>query len=208
TTQTCGNCYQQSKLTRAAAAVVVDKDITESRDSDGDRTFTYWLTMEFVTQRREEIEVRTSVGSGFYRDVEISDEIPIQYLETEPDLIEVEEGSYATGATVLRWMALVIGCAWLGALWLSGRWTVEALRARRYGKVETAKVVNVVKTAIKVNGGPRFRIVWMDAQGREGRSLLKKAREVQGWHGSDDIRIYQGLKRSWWAGDIGDRAER
>ncbi len=190
---------------RRALAVVEDKFVQEGRDSDGNRTYTYYLTLEFVTERREEISFSRSVGKVFYRAHDLGEEIELRYLKSEPETVEVEEGSYARGAAVLRWVALVFGILWLIGLWVVGRWTVEALRARRYGTVELAEVVEVVKTSVRVNNRPRFRIVWKDAQGREGRSMLRKAADVEGWHGRDQIRIYQGLKRSWWARDIGDR---
>ncbi|MEL7255609.1 MAG: DUF3592 domain-containing protein [Pseudomonadota bacterium] len=190
---------------REAVAVVEDKYVTERRDSDGDRTYTYYFVLDFVTQRREEMRVTKSVGSGFYRGTDVGGELPIRYLESDPETVEVQEGGYALGAAILRWVALLIGCIWLAGLWVTGRWTVEALRARKYGKVEEATVVEVVKTSVRVNNQPRFRIVWKDSAGREGRSMLRKAADVEGWHGRDAIRIYQGLKRSWWARDIGDR---
>ncbi len=190
---------------RGAVAVVADKYVTESRNSDGDRTYTYYFVLDFVTQRREEMQVTKSVGSGYYRETDVGGELPIRYLESDPETVEVQEGGYALGATILRWVALAIGLLWLAGLWLTGRWTVEALRARKYGKVEEATVVEVVKTSVRVNNRPRFRIVWKDSDGREGRSLLRKAADVEGWNGRDAIRIYQGLKRSWWARDIGDR---
>lgn len=193
---------------RTAVAVVEDKYVREGRDSDGNRTYTYYLVVDFLTQRREEVNVSKTVGRGFYREQAVGDEIEIRYLESQPETVELREGNYARGATALRWVALVLGVIVLGMLWVTGRWTVEALRARKYGAVEMAEVVEVVKTNVRVNNRARFRIVWKDAQGREGKSMLRKAADVEGWHGRDPIRIYQGLKRSWWARDIGDRMER
>ena len=190
---------------RVALAVLQDKQVRESRDSDGNRTYTYYFVLDFVTQRREQMNVRKSVGRGFYDTQDVGDELQIKYLESDPDTVEIQDGDYARGAAVLRWVALVFGIVWLGALWVTGRWTVEALRARQYGTVEIAEVVEVRRSNVRINNRARYRIVWKDAQGREGHSLLKKGNEVEGWHGRDPIRIYQGVKRSWWAGDIGDR---
>lgn len=192
---------------RIATAAVADKYVRESRDSDGNRTYTYYLVMEFVTQRREEMSVRKSVGSSFYRRVDTGDAMEIRYLESDPDTVELREGDYARGAAALRWVALVLGVIWLGLFWVIGRWTVEALRARRYGQVEMAQLKEVMRTNVRINNSPRYRLVWTDGAGREGRSMLKKASEVEGWHGRDPIRVYQGMKRSWWAGDIGDRPD-
>jgi hypothetical protein len=112
-------------------ALVTNKYTTESRDSDGNRTVTYWLDIEYVTEAGEEMRRSETAGSGFYRGVAVGEEIEIRYLRSAPHVTELEEGSYATGAAVARWIALGVGLSWLGMLWMVGRWTVEALRARR-----------------------------------------------------------------------------
>ena len=100
----------------------------------------------------------------------------------------------------------MIGLVWLAALWITGRWAVEALRARRYGACEMAEVTGIERSAVRVNNTPRYRLTWQDGRGRRGQSLLRKKRDVDGYGAGDRVRIYQGLKRPWWAGDIGDRA--
>ena len=57
----------------------------------------------------------------------------------------------------------------------------------------------------RVNKQPRFRIVWRDMQGREGQSLMHKAADVGGIRPGDTVGIYQGVKRAWWVGDVGER---
>ena len=84
---------------------------------------------------------------------------------------------------------------------------MEAGRARRYGAREVAHVTEVVRTNFKVNGRPRYRLVWRDEAGREGKSLLRKPGDLEAYRNGDPVVIYQGLKRPWWAGDIGDRPE-
>ncbi len=191
-----------------ATALVEDTFFTESQDSDGDLTITYWVVISFITQAKEEITVTRTVGSQLYRTLAPDQEIEMRYLASDPEVTELEEGSYASGARVARGIALVLGVIWLVALWMTGRWTVEALRARRYGRCEMAEVTAVERSAVRINNRARFRVLWKDGQGRPGKSFLRKAHEVKDLNAGDAIRIYQGLKRPWWAGDIGDRAER
>lgn len=190
---------------REAIAVVKEKYATESRDSDGDRTVTYWLTLEYETQSGKALTHSRTVNSSEYRSAEEGGELSLLYLEKDPTRTELTEGSYADGARVAQIIALIIGLMWLGALWITGRWAVEGARARLYGACEEAEVTQVVRTAVRVNNKPRYRLLWTDGQGRQGKSLLRKRADLEGYSAGDRIRIYQGLKRPWWAGDIGDR---
>lgn len=188
-----------------AVAVVTEKYTTESRDSDGDRTVTRWLTLEFVTQRGRPIEVTDSVSSSEYRRAAEGQEFDLLYLRSDPTQVELTEGSNAKTARVTQIIALIVGLIWLGALWWIGRWAVEAVRARRYGAREEAHVTEVRRTNVKVNNRSRYRLIWRDADGREGQSLLHKPENLDMFSNGAPITIYQGLKRPWWAGDIGDR---
>lgn len=191
---------------RPAVAVVVGKEVTESTDSDGDRTVTYWLTLEYAAGG-EVIRNRTTVNSGEYRRAGEGEELEIWYLESDPRRVEVTKGENAGSARVFQVMSLLFGVIWLGLFWLVGRWVVEAVRARRYGTCEWAEVTEVYRTAITVNNRPRYRVKWRDGQGRAGKSLLRKRRDVEEVRPGGKVRIYQGLKRAWWAADIGDRQE-
>lgn len=190
---------------RRAMALVTEKYITESTDSDGDRTVTRWLDLEFTTQAGEGIAITKSVGTGEYHRARKGAEIELWYLESAPTRVEITRGSNAQGARVLQIILLVLGALWLGLLWLVGRWVVEAVRARRYGTCEPAEVTEVFRTSVKVNNRPRYRLKWRDGQGRAGQSLLRTSEDLESFRPGSPIRIYQGIRRAWWAGDIGDR---
>ena len=192
---------------RHTLALVTEKYITESTDSDGDKTITRWLDLEFTTQAGERIAMSKSVDKAEYHRAIEGEEIDLWYLESAPQKVEITRGSNARGARILQIVMMVLGAIWLGLFWVVGRWVVEAVRARRYGTFETAEVTEVFRTSVRVNNRPRYRLTWRDGQGREGKSLLHKAEELEGFGPGTPVRIYQGLKRSWWAGDIGDRAE-
>lgn len=188
-----------------ARAMVAERYTTESVDLDGDRSITYWLGLDYVTQAGEEINLLETVNSGEYRRVAVGDEIDILYLQSAPRRVEVTPGSHAQGAKVARIIGLVVGLMWLALLWVVGRWAVEAARARRFGERLEAKVTEVYRTAIRVNNRPRYRLKWKDHSGRTGQSLLRRRADVEHYKPGDAIRVYQGLKRQWWAGDTGDR---
>ena len=190
-----------------AVAQVTDKYWTESTDSDGDRTVTYWLSFDFVTQAREEVRVTESVGRGVYDRASVGSQMDIWYLQSQPDRIEVTRGSNRQGANITQVIALVLGAVWLGLFWLVGRWVVEAVRARRYGESEEVEVTEVYRTSVRTNNRPRYRLIWRDGQGREGKSLMRKAEDLKNYEPGSKIRIYQGLKRPWWVGDVGDPPE-
>lgn len=192
---------------RHALALVTEKYITESTDSDGDKTITRWLDLEFSTNAGERVAMSKSVSQGEYHRAIEGEKIDLWYLESAPQKVEITRGSNAQGARIMQIVMMVLGAIWLGLFWMVGRWVVEAVRARRYGAFEAAEVTEVFRTSVRVNNRPRFRLKWRDGQGREGKSLLHKAENLEGFGPGAPVRIYQGLKRSWWAGDIGDRAE-
>ena len=191
----------------SAIARVTDKEKTVKRNSDGKRTTTYYLTLQFSTQTGKDISVRSSVGSRKYNSVQEGDEIPLYYLASAPETTEITKGSHRKGSRITQFIALMIGLGWLAALWIIGGWTVSAVRARRFGPRKEAMVQEVKRTGVKINNQPRYRLVWRDAEGREGQSLLHRYSELESLKPNDIIHIYQGPKQSWWVGDVGERPE-
>lgn len=190
---------------RETVAQITERNLTESRDSDGDKTVTYYFHLDYTTNGRREMSIRKSVGSSMYNAHDVGDRIQIWYLETQPDTVELDRGSNAQVARVMQWVGLAFGLAWLGSLWLIGRKAVAAVRARRYGARQEARVQDVERTAVTANGKRQFRLVWRDSQGRTGKSMMGKHAKFDGISTGDTVTIYQGLKISWWSGDVGDR---
>ena len=188
-----------------AKAEVSEKYITTSTDSDGDTTTHYWLTFTFITAGKEEITLNETVGTSLYRRVEPGETFELHYLESEPERVETSPGSNRSASGFTQVAALIFGALWLFGLWKVGGWAVAAVRARRYGRREVAKVVEIARTGVTINNRPRYRLVWRDAQGREGKSLLRKSEDLSGLGRDDEIDIYQGVKLSWWVGDVGER---
>lgn len=189
---------------RESVATVRDKYFTESTDSDGDRTVTYYLVLDYITDAGKEMNINRAVGSGLYNRSNAGDTMPIWYLESAPDRTELRRGETLTGSRVAQWIGLVFGLLVLGFGWYSGRWAVAAVRARRYGVRETAAVTGTKRTAVKVNNKSRYRLTWREASGREGESLMYPYDELGGYPVGSEIAVYQGITRAWWTGDVGE----
>jgi len=136
---------------RSAVAVILNKEKTTQREPDGDTKINYWLTLEFVTGLGEDVTVRRSIGKSRYRSVQEGDAQTVFYLASEPDRIELSQGSHQKGARITQWIALFAGLIWLAALWMTGGWAVSAVRARRFGNREQALVQEVMQTGLKIN---------------------------------------------------------
>lgn len=190
---------------RETVATVVDKYYTESTDSDGDRTVTYYLVLDYVTDAGEEMQISRSVGSGEYNRAKSGDRMPIWYLESEPDRTELSRGEHKRGSRIAQVIGLIFGALTLGALWYAGGRAVAAVRARRYGAQETATVTGLKRTAVSVNKKSRYRVTWREQNGREGESLMYPYEELDDLPVGAEITIYQGIKRAWWTGDVGER---
>ncbi|WP_136441405.1 DUF3592 domain-containing protein [Pacificoceanicola onchidii] len=192
---------------RRTQAEVLDKEISESTDSDGDTTYTYYLTLAYSTNTGEDIVKDSSVSKGFYWETDIGDFIPILYLESQPRRIETNEGSNRTAGQVMQIIGLVDGLLFLGAFWYSGRRAVAAIRARRYGARESVTVAELYATSVTVNNRRRYRLKWRDAQGKVGYSLMYPKDALLPYPPGHRITIYQGIKKAFWEGDVGPRPE-
>lgn len=192
---------------RVATATVAEKYTTTSRDSEGDESTSYWLTFTYVTDDKEEITLTETVGTTLYHSVAPGGTFDLVYIEAAPRIVESSPGSNRSAARGAQMIALVFGTGWLLGLWKVGGWAVAAARARHYGRREEAKVTALHRTRIRVNNHPRYRLKWEDAHGRTGTSLLHRCEAFSGIAPGHKIAIYQGVKHSWWVGDVGERPE-
>ena len=80
-------------------------------------------------------------------------------------------------------------------------------RARQFGEKRSAKVQDVVRAELRVNGIRFYRLIWVDDTGEHGRSIMfswfRKDRAQPG----DNITVFRGPDHTWWEGDVGPRAE-
>lgn len=190
---------------RETAAEIVDKRREVSTDSDGDQEITYYFDLRFDTYEGERVVVSRSVGSGAYYERDIGDSVAIWYLQSQPDTTELSRGENRTTSAITRWIALLFGIAALVAMWIPGRKAVAAVRARRYGARESAEITGIKPTSYTVNNRHRYRLTWREQSGRAGESLAYKEEQLDGFRPGAKITVYQGIKRAWWTGDVGER---
>ncbi|MFK7940684.1 MAG: hypothetical protein AB8B82_14985 [Roseovarius sp.] len=190
---------------QTATATVSKKYTTTSRDSDGDVTTQHWLGFSYVTSDKQDIDTLITVGTRLYRSVEVGGTFDLLYLPSEPDRIETRPGSNRTVSRFTQGAALVFGMAWLTGFWIVARWAVAGVRARKYGQRHRVQLTEIRRTNLRINNRPRYRLIWQDPDGGQGRSMLQRKASVSALRAGDTVDIYQGIKSSWWIGDVGER---
>ncbi|SEO70723.1 Protein of unknown function [Salinihabitans flavidus] len=193
---------------RTATATVMERSTTTSRDSDGNRSTTYYLSLRFETRENRVMNVRRSVKRGIYSSVAEGDTLPVWYLPSDPDTVAMSENEKQASANLLQMLSLGFGALTLGMLWYSGHGAVAAVRARRFGRRETATVTGLKRTNTQVNKKYRYRLTWRERNGRVGESLMYPREALEDIPEGSEIAVYQGLKRAWWTGDVGERRGR
>ena len=73
------------------------------------------------------------------------------------------------------------------------------------GARETARVTGTKRTNYRVNNRYRYRLTWEEQSGRHGESLAYKEHHLTPYQPGQEITVYQGIKRAWWSGDVGER---
>ncbi len=192
---------------RETTAVVTDKYYRESRDGDGDVSTSYYVVLEFRTRRGREMEVHRSLGLTEYNRLPEGQSLPIWYLESEPDRIEITRGQYRSGSAIAQCIGLAVGLIFLGVFWYTGRNAVAAVRARRHGVREPARVTGIEPSNVRVNNQRLYRVHWQEQSGRTGKSMVFRREVLSLLRPGDTITVYQGLKRAWWEGDVGPRPD-
>lgn len=191
---------------RFARAVVVDREMVQSTDSDGDTTYSHYLTFRFKTEDGGRTQ-RVRVGSDYYSDALVGDERVIRYLRGDPATLETEVGAYRRVGTVLRWIGLAFGIAGLVTLWSFGQAANRAIRARRDGEKRRAVVTEIRDTAVRVNNRRQARLIWREEDGRTGRSLMRAGEELRRlYDAGDEIVVFRLGRHAFWEGDVGPPA--
>lgn len=177
----------------------------ETTDSDNDTVITYYLDLTYQTRDGAQMALTQDVTEDVFERSEKGASMQIWYLADDPDTIEVTRGDNLTLGRVTRVIAIVLGLI-AGSIAVFIGWrTLDAIRARRSGKIVTGKVLRIARSAWEVNGTPRYRVVWQERGGPEGYSLLYKQDEIQGLSIGSEITLYKGRKYAWWRGDVGPR---
>ncbi|QHQ35614.1 hypothetical protein [Algicella marina] len=190
-------------------AVITDKDIEISYDSDGDKQTTYRLYFNVELPGRT-LADDDSVGRKFYNAQRIGDRLPIRYWRPDPDVNEIEPGSTTTAIWITKIIAVVALTAALAWGYIAYEKAAKATRMRKGGERRRARVTEHMRTGITVNNRRMYRMCWRDEAGMSGRSMLHRLSYLEDFPEGTEIWVYAdpaGRKRSWWEGDVGPREE-
>lgn len=190
---------------RTAEARVLNRYIRQ-QDGGTDQV-SFIVAIDFTTPEGERIVLERGVPEESFQKMVPGSRIEVQYLPDTPRRVEVTEGAYRSGAVALQRVALGFGIIWLILLWRVGTWSVSAVRAREAGPREEVEVVRVQRTPYRVRRQRYFRLVWRDAQGTEGESLLNWRRTVASHRPGTTTHVYRDGTATWWVGDVGERSE-
>ena len=206
--------YQSLKLGMAfdVEGIVTSATVTDRRTETvrraGETETYYHVTFAYETADGP-MEVERKVSRGVFRDMVPGASRDIRYLASRPRVMEHTVGHIWQGGQVMRWVSLGFGLAALGAFWWTARPAVEALRARKYGRAEWAKVYKIDErvSKSKETESRTHVLVWRDARGEMGESLPSSSRTRYFRYGpTSDIEVFRDSRgKTWWVGDVGPR---
>ena len=177
---------------------------------DGRTETDHYVTFAYVADG-ERLVVERKVDRALYRDMTPGATREIRYLPYSPRTMEHTVGSNWQAGQVIRWLSLALGVGTLGALWWTARPAVEAIRARKFGEAERAKVWSIDERKTRTKHGTRTRyvLVWTDQHGNRGESLESGSKTRYFRYGpTSDIEVFRDSRgKTWWVGDVGPRAE-
>jgi hypothetical protein len=191
-----------------ATAVVTDRQVRVSTDTDGDESRSYHASFRYKDARFGGQEQTRNVGFDYYSSVAVGDEVTIRYLRSDPATFEYEIGQYRSDGNILRWLALFFGVVGLVLLWRFGRETTEALLVRRDGETRVAQVVEIHETSVRINKRRQARLVWEEPDGQRGESLLHDVEKLSElYRAGDPITVFRLGDAAYWEGDVGPRKQ-
>ncbi|MEJ6710156.1 MAG: hypothetical protein QNK92_15415 [Amylibacter sp.] len=106
--------------------------------SDSDTTYRYWIKLSYQAGQKRYL-ADTKIKKRIYRKLRTGNILRILYLPNAPHKIEAPIRSKRTKGRTIQIISGILGAAWLGLLWIVGRWTVFAVAARRKGRQLFAK---------------------------------------------------------------------
>ena len=187
-----------------ASAIVLDLDTRTRRDSDGNRTTTYYVRYSFELSDGEVQRNRDTVSRSYYREVSQGDRVSVLYLPDDPSTAELERGRTRQASIMFGLAALVAaGGTGAGGWWFWQR-SAAMIRAARRGERRTAKVVGQVDSKARVNDVHLYQLHWLDSAYQEGYSLKHKSEELLDWPQGSEIIVYVDprTEKAFWEHDI------
>ncbi|WP_299553268.1 DUF3592 domain-containing protein [uncultured Tateyamaria sp.] len=130
----------------------------------------------------------------------------VRYMPGDPSDLQFAIGETWDKVENTQWLVLLAGVASLATFVPTVVLAMAALRARRFGQVELARVGGVQTFTFR--GLTMFTLAFCGADGRDHRSLSSMNRSrYASYPPGVEVEVYRGAKgRLWWVGDVGPRA--
>ena len=191
---------------RQVAATVSHKRHIHTRNPDGSLSTAYWVTLRYRTSDGEQLMLERLVSAEESERALEGAKVYLLYLPDDPQRVELSANWFQSAAEIKKSLALSVGVLWLLLLWIIGKRSVDAIRAREFGTREPAIVTAIRKSAILLPGYPDTRVFWQDFKGEGGHSLLYHGYQLSRLDPGKQIEIFRSPQGCWWIGDVGDRA--
>jgi hypothetical protein len=202
---TIGTMELQKALLIAREGVVVEGIVVhkwiDRTQRDGRDDLTHRIRYEYIPVERGTVLTRTeNVSEQRYRREKVGEPILVHYAWSQPDKATLDPRRDRFGAVIFSFFAVLAGCVGLGlAVWMVGR-KLSAIRALRHGEVREARVTGHQQTSTQVNKVWQYHLLWLDAAGVEGRSLMAPMSKLAAYPVGSVIVVYIDPKtgKGWW----------
>lgn len=185
-----------------ALATITDREILERRDRDGSVIRDHRLRLSFTGANGERVETWITASRSLYEASAIGTVRTVRHVAHDPTTFELEPGSTASGARVFGWVALATGAGALILAAILGRNLPSLRRAARDGEIREAQVTEHLRSSVRVNGRPRWRMRWVDAAGATGTSGLARAEALPPVGSVIVVQVDPRTGRGWWQEDL------
>lgn len=134
--------------------------------------------------------------------------VEVYYMPHSPAVISRTARIDRSGGIFLQVSAGIAGIVGLAMTLFAGLKANEAVRARRYAHLIRAEVTRIAHYQPRDGTTPvTGHIVFLDEEGRFGKSFERPLSFLEGWQIGALIDVYKAPHRSWWIEDIGPRED-
>ena len=154
----------------------------------------------------EEFRETVNVSLDLYERAPPGSTHRVRYLPEEPSDVEFKIGETRDNGQQMLLFVGLAGVGWLVTFGPTVAIAVAALRARRFGQVERARVGGVKTFTFR--GLTMFSLEFFGEDGKSSGSFSSMSRlRYDAYPPGTEVEVFRGAKgRLWWVGDVGPRA--
>jgi hypothetical protein len=176
-----------------ARGIVLSKNVSRSRDSDGSTSTSYSVRYRFTPRGGRTMEGESSVDRDVWNALVEREPVEIAYLPDDPSNNRVRGESKMLVASIFGGLGSLFTIAGGVIFWIGVRGALRGRRIRDSGMTAEAVVTGVQMTNVRVNRRQQARVVYEfrdDGGGtRTGRGPYMPVDEAGRWKTGDHITI-------------------